>query len=726
MLILAFFCYGLNDVYQQKNNIVKKTLYKDQFKDISKIRLDQGNFDVGVSLGISGDAEYDANLHPERYFNIQWLNAMIGYDELGTMTIQSRYIDSVKCSRERFGGDPEVIEKCLLNLINAPKPLDVDVYGSQTGASSQFTLFITPCDNQTLIDNNQSFTCATVDEIKKAFSLSLVYVLVQTSYFDAFELSKNPIKQQFTTLVYSISYDLGNGQDIYIQENQVITQDSWFGAMFGNQEYKYNDIARGSVYLGAVKPDLMPQLGLYFMISPYQDIVTRTVKSFMDCLSMTGGLSSIIALIGKVLIAKLQQQFMLESLINKLFKVIKEKEDSKQTNGKKLSINFSNLKPKEKVDDSQYSSLRFFTDQKGQKKMLKSKTFTRLCQNENQKFCVWMQKKLQKYSQKQTKILTKILLTDKQQKLLAYTKDNIISTSQICEEQSISQIINGSTIEAKQKVNSKAQIRKMKLSSYNLFQALDPQQFKQMIFELNRDSKKKKVEQRLLKELLLDDFEDNRNHLQSINNSIPECLDLFQNPFMSGIDNTFTNNNQGTDNQLPPNSAQFNLSSQEVSKRQHRHSQKVTSSRKITNKDFQMAFNENDQSVRKYSAHVFTQENNLICNKQTLNQSTLKTQANDEYQKSNVTIKNSNQLKKDEDLVFDLQGRPDLNKRSTKDSSPFGKGRVQQIFNHELNVYSVKRKDKQKQYKQVKAESFRSSSDASVKGTLNKRIDSQN
>lgn len=67
----------------------------------------------------------------------------------------------------------------------------------------------------------------------------------------------------------------------------------------------------------------MPYSGFYLMASPKKEVATRTVKSLMDCLSLTGGLSSVIGLLAKILLAKLQKQLFFESLINKIFKVVR-------------------------------------------------------------------------------------------------------------------------------------------------------------------------------------------------------------------------------------------------------------------------------------------------------------------------------------------------------------------------------------------------------------------
>eukprot|EP00347_Sterkiella_histriomuscorum_P013103 403366005 len=261
ILILSFFIYSLLDVYEQKNNIVKKTLFKDKFTDNTRLKIDLDNFDVGLTFQLFGDLSFSAEIYenPLRFYDIQWIYLQIQYDKNGLFIPSFDFKKTVKCNETRFGGDKQIIESMGVLSYLCPENIEYDLYGSQTGANSQYFVQITPCDNSTLVDSH--YSCADPGQLKQVFDATIVQVLVMTDYFDAFEINHSPIKKEYKTLFYSLSYETGS-------------------------------IEQSNVLVGSLKPGIVPQLALYFMQSPYEDVTTRTVKSFMDCLSLAGGLSS--------------------------------------------------------------------------------------------------------------------------------------------------------------------------------------------------------------------------------------------------------------------------------------------------------------------------------------------------------------------------------------------------------------------------------------------------
>lgn len=71
-IILAFFMYGLVDVYNQKSSTNRKTFYKDPFVDDSKVSLNLEVFDVGVGFNIYGIDPQPILENPLRYYKIDW------------------------------------------------------------------------------------------------------------------------------------------------------------------------------------------------------------------------------------------------------------------------------------------------------------------------------------------------------------------------------------------------------------------------------------------------------------------------------------------------------------------------------------------------------------------------------------------------------------------------------------------------------------------------------
>ena len=50
LAILAFFLYGIKDVYDQKNTITSKTYYKDMSRDQTIISLTEETFDIAIGF----------------------------------------------------------------------------------------------------------------------------------------------------------------------------------------------------------------------------------------------------------------------------------------------------------------------------------------------------------------------------------------------------------------------------------------------------------------------------------------------------------------------------------------------------------------------------------------------------------------------------------------------------------------------------------------------------
>eukprot|EP00347_Sterkiella_histriomuscorum_P008330 403345503 len=337
LLVLAFFIYGLIDVFNRQNSIVKKTLYRDPLKENIRIDVDQQKFDIGMTFAVY-DFQSDFYDNIYRYFQVKVSNSTVGHNKLGGYEWEEDFFQLSSCSQERFGDDKTIREEMHTDSLLCPDNLKFLLAGSVTGNFSSFTIFIKPCDNDVLIQQNKNFTCASQTEIKEIFDQAWVQVLIMTSYFDVYEFNQSPIKYTYTNFDYYLSYTQGVQQYFNLQKNFVDTQDSWFGNMIGNVQYSYLELIKGAQQYYQAQEGGNPQFTIQFYTSSNEDHTTRSVKTFIDCISLTGGLSSVIALIAKLSIVKVQQKYLHQSIIKKIFKI--QKKQKKQASN--LSINGGN------------------------------------------------------------------------------------------------------------------------------------------------------------------------------------------------------------------------------------------------------------------------------------------------------------------------------------------------------------------------------------------------
>eukprot|EP00347_Sterkiella_histriomuscorum_P014730 403359766 len=384
LLVLAFFIYGLIDVYNKQNSIVKKTLYRDPLKENVRIDVDQQKFDMGITFSVYDyNSDFYDNIY--RYFQVKVSNATVSHNSLGGYDFEEDFFPLSYCSKDRFGGDEVIAEQMVTDSLLCPDNLKFLLAGSLTGNFSTFAIFIKPCDNDILIQQNKNFTCA------------------------------QGVQQYFN-----------------LQQSYVDTQDSWFGNMIGNVQYSYLELISGALqYFKAVGGNA--QFSIQFYTSKNEDHITRTVKTFIDCISLTGGLSSVIALIAKLTIVKIQQQYLHQSIIKKMFKIQK----TLKKRGRNLSI-------KERNEEIQQSSLlQHSVDYQDE---LKNN-----CQDNNNKERKKTQKsqfihyqtilssrfdivKVLKSTQKSS-LLLKLSLDENQQLLSNYTLDGLIPSQLITENE---------------------------------------------------------------------------------------------------------------------------------------------------------------------------------------------------------------------------------------------------------------------------------------------------
>eukprot|EP00347_Sterkiella_histriomuscorum_P017004 403351025 len=359
LAVLLYFILGLTDIYNKQGTIVKKTLYRDPLKEDILIDVDQQKFDIGITFSVN-DSSQDVSDNIYRYFQIKVRNFSVNYDSQG---VQERTEDAFQlssCTKNRFGGDQTIAEQMHTSALLCPDNLKFQLAGSLTGNFSTFSIVITPCDNEILQEQNKNFTCAEKSEIENVFDKTTIKVLVMTSYFDPDEFKQNPIKYSYQNFEYPLSYSMGVSQQFKLQNNFLETQDSWFGSMIGKIEYSYLELVSGSQSYFQAKEGGNPQFSIQFYTSSNEDHLNRSVKTFMNCISLTGGLSSVIALIAKLTIVKFQKKYLHQSIIKKLFKIQKELKSlhsDQNIKGRKDQVQKSSLLQDNSVDEQNYLRL---------------------------------------------------------------------------------------------------------------------------------------------------------------------------------------------------------------------------------------------------------------------------------------------------------------------------------------------------------------------------------
>eukprot|EP00347_Sterkiella_histriomuscorum_P004461 403360374 len=291
LAVLAFFMYGLINVYNKNGSIVKKTLYRDPLKENIRVEADQQKFDLGITFGIF-DSSSDFYENVYRYFQVKVSNATVSHDNMGGYQWDEDFFKLSPCTQERFGGDQIIAKQMHTDTMLCPDNLKFIIAGSLTGNFSAFSIFIKPCDNEVLAQQNKNFT--------------------------------------------------------YLE-------DSWFGNMIGKVQYSYLELIKGTMQYFKAQEGGNAQFSIQFYTSSNEDHTTRSVKTFMDCISLTGGLSSVFALIAKLTIVKIQQKYLHQSIIKKLFKIqksFKKRRNNFSISEKNDQIPLNSLPQKNQVEDS--------------------------------------------------------------------------------------------------------------------------------------------------------------------------------------------------------------------------------------------------------------------------------------------------------------------------------------------------------------------------------------
>eukprot|EP00347_Sterkiella_histriomuscorum_P017832 403347808 len=130
LLVLAFFIYGLIDVYNKQNSIVKKTLYRDPLKENVRIDVDQQKFDMGLTFAVYDYiSDFSDNIY--RYIQVQASNATVSHDRFGGYDSQVDFFQLSYCSKDRFGGDEVIAEQMHTDLLLCPDNLKFLLAGTK-------------------------------------------------------------------------------------------------------------------------------------------------------------------------------------------------------------------------------------------------------------------------------------------------------------------------------------------------------------------------------------------------------------------------------------------------------------------------------------------------------------------------------------------------------------------------------------------------------------------
>ncbi|CDW87533.1 UNKNOWN [Stylonychia lemnae] len=350
--ILIFLITEVIKVIQKKSTITSSYFTRNLALDTRHIDANEEIFDIGLNI-LSVNKTVEQNF--QRFIDVQisqtsfeWVNNSQDY-----VSTDKPYTLG-KCDKGRFLG--ETVQTQSLGIPDTyycPQNLKTTFQGQFSTRKSQYlTIEVKKCNNL----KNPSVKCASEEEIKKAFDLIEINIVITNQFIDVNEKYKNPVKTILKNFYATSKEGLNQAYQLKFGQNFLIQSTSSFSNQFGQENITYYTVRNDVMQINAYD-DKFSQTLLAFYIQLDDTIITTNLEIYTvsDALSSTGGLIGIVTIIIKIMVNQIQKDLYEQSLVKDLFQIQQDKSGS-INEPKQSQVQDQNLNLKSVTSEEQFQS----------------------------------------------------------------------------------------------------------------------------------------------------------------------------------------------------------------------------------------------------------------------------------------------------------------------------------------------------------------------------------
>ncbi|CAI2374574.1 unnamed protein product [Moneuplotes crassus] len=344
-VVILIYTWTMFSIMLSNKNSSKSinTSVKNLRQDNDIVELQNSTFQFAVS-GIFNGSEIDIMAYPEAFVPEVRIITKLANET----SYRNETVPLVQCG-DNFKYDNQTEVKYLgINEYYCPQSRDFKMQGNVLSDAYQyFEVNINRCDNAT-----SSVTCFSSILINQQIEELEIGVYVVNSYFD-FDDYNSPIKTYIDDrFFYYVVPDRTLTSNVYVQKNEIETQDNYFAYKPGGKKSDIYEIRRIDNRLSVEDTASNNLLNLKFIKDPFTQSYDRGVITILDVIGNIGGLMGIFVVGGGFIVNLFSDKLFLYSIFSNMYKVQKPS-NSSAINATLLKINhFGN----EEFGNKEYAS----------------------------------------------------------------------------------------------------------------------------------------------------------------------------------------------------------------------------------------------------------------------------------------------------------------------------------------------------------------------------------